>query len=98
MQQPTCTNLRIRHISDADRVLEGVRQGLLHMITRPLNVEECNALRPGHVYAWDDRCSQSESTGSGTERFADGRHWGASRQRDVRSLRSSAITSSSIDI
>ncbi|PPQ99245.1 hypothetical protein CVT26_014101 [Gymnopilus dilepis] len=52
------------------------------MVTRPLNVEECNALRPGHVYAWDDRCSQSESTGSGTERFADGRHWGASRQRD----------------
>ena len=83
MQQPTCTNLRIRSTADAHKIFAGIQQGLLHMVTRRLDAEERLALRSGCVYAWEERGPHSEITGLGIERFTEGRRWSPSRVRDV---------------
>ena len=83
MQQPTCTNLRIRSTADAHKIFGSIQQGLLHMVTRRLDSEERLALRSGCVYAWEERGPHSEITGLGIERFTEGRRWSPSRVRDV---------------
>lgn len=93
MQQPTCTNVRIRSTSDAHKIFGAVQQGLLQMVTRRLDAEERLALRSGCIYAWEERGPHSEITGLGIERFTEGRRWSPSRVRDVRI--SSASDSSS---
>lgn len=90
MQQPTCTNVRLRFTTDAHKIFEGVRQGLLQMVTRRLDADERIALRSGCVYAWEERGPHSELTGLGIERFTEGRRWSPSRVRDVRSVQSSS--------
>ena len=83
MQQPTCTNVRIRSTADAHKIFGSIQQGLLHMVTRRLDAEERHALRSGCVYAWEERGPHSEITGLGIERFTEGRRWSPSRVRDV---------------
>ena len=83
MQQPTCTNVRIRSTGDAHKVFASVQQGLLQMVTRRLDAEERLALRSGCIYAWEERGPHSEITGLGIERFTEGRRWSPSRVRDV---------------
>ncbi|KAJ7656659.1 hypothetical protein B0H17DRAFT_1213712 [Mycena rosella] len=82
VQQPTCTNVRIRSVDDAHKIFYGVRKGLLHMVTRRLDADERAALRTGCVYAWEERSPNTEITGLGIERFTEGRRWSASRVRD----------------
>ncbi|KAJ7467164.1 hypothetical protein FB451DRAFT_1260301 [Mycena latifolia] len=82
VQQPTCTNLRIRSVEDAHKIFYGVRKGLLRMVTRRLDVDERATLRTGCVYAWEERSPNTEITGVGIERFTEGRRWSASRVRD----------------
>ncbi|KAH9485085.1 cAMP-independent regulatory protein pac2 [Psilocybe cubensis] len=82
MQQPTCTNVRIRSTADAHKIFAAVQQGILHMVTRRLDADERIALRSGCVYAWEERGPHSELTGLGIERFTEGRRWSPSRVRD----------------
>ncbi|KAF4621484.1 hypothetical protein D9613_000318 [Agrocybe pediades] len=82
MQQPTCTNLRIRSTADAHKIFAAIQQGILHMVTRRLDADERLALRSGCVYAWEERGPHSELTGLGIERFTEGRRWSPSRVRD----------------
>ncbi|PAV18444.1 hypothetical protein PNOK_0528600 [Pyrrhoderma noxium] len=82
MQQPTCTNIRIRSTRDAHIIFHAVSIGLLPMISRRLDNDERAALRSGNVYAWEERGSHTEVTGLGIERFTEGRRWGPSRVRD----------------
>ena len=83
MQQPTCTNIRIRSTRDAHIIFHAVSIGLLPMISRRLDNDERAALRSGNVYAWEERGSHTEVTGLGIERFTEGRRWGPCRVRDV---------------
>jgi hypothetical protein len=85
MQQPTCTNTRIRSTQDAHKIFFAVQHGILPLITRRLDADERLALRSGCVYAWEERGSHAEITGLGIERFTEGRRWSPSRVRDVRS-------------
>lgn len=82
MQQPTCTNLKIRSSRDAHKIFYAVRQGVLQLVTRRLDTEERQALRSGCVYAWEERGPSTEVTGLGIERFTEGRRWSPSRVRD----------------
>lgn len=82
-QQPTCTNLRIRSVTDAHMIFYAVREGRLRMVTRRLDADERAALCSGCVYAWEERGPNTEITGIGIERFTEGRRWSASRVRDV---------------
>ncbi|KAJ7757763.1 hypothetical protein DFH07DRAFT_742037 [Mycena maculata] len=84
VQQPTCTNLRIRSVEDAHRIFYAVRKGVLRMVTRRLDADERNALKTGYVYVWEERSPNSEITepGLGIERFTEGRRWCPSRVRD----------------
>lgn len=84
MQQPTCSNMRIRSTADAHKIFMGVRQGFLHMVSRRLDADERLALRSGCIYAWEERGPHTETTGLGIERFTEGRRWSPSRVRDVR--------------
>jgi hypothetical protein len=84
MQQPTCSNLRIRSTADAHKIFMAVRQGLLRMVSRRLDADERLALRSGCIYAWEERGPHAETTGLGIERFTEGRRWSPSRVRDVR--------------
>ena len=93
MQQPTCTNVRIRSTADAHKIFGSIQQGLLHMVTRRLDAEERLALRSGCVYAWEERGPHSEITGLGIERFTEGRRWSPSRVRDVCIIQPSASDS-----
>jgi len=86
MQQPTCTNVRIRSTADAHKIFGAVQQGILQMVTRRLDADERLALRSGCIYAWEERGPHSEITGLGIERFTEGRRWSPSRVRDVRSI------------
>lgn len=72
MQHPTLTNVRIRSAHDAHMIFVGVQEGLLSMVTRRLDAEERLALRPGCVYAWEERNTSTEVTGLGMERFTEG--------------------------
>lgn len=83
MQQPTCTNIRIRSTVDAHKIFSAVQQGLLHMVSRRLDADERQALRSGCIYAWEERGPHSETTGLGIERFTEGRRWSPSRVREV---------------
>lgn len=83
MQQPTCTNVRIRSTQDAHKVFYAVQKGLLKMVTRRLDTDERLALTSGCVYAWEERGPHTEITGLGIERFTEGKRWSASRVRDV---------------
>ena len=82
-QQPTCTNLRIRSTLDANTVFHGVQLNILPMVNRRLDAADRNALAAGNVYVWEERGPDSDATGVGMERFTEGRHWHASRIRDV---------------
>ena len=86
MQRPTCTNIRIRSTRDAHIIFHAVSLNILPIITRRLDADERAALRSGCVYAWEERGPHTEVTGLGIERFTEGRRWGPSRVRDVRSL------------
>lgn len=86
MQQPTCSNIRIRSTADAHKIFGAVQQGILHMVTRRLDADERLALRSGCIYAWEERGPHSELTGLGIERFTEGRRWSPSRVRDVRGV------------
>lgn len=82
MQVPSCTNVRIRSTADVHKIFYAVYLGLLPMITRRLDAKEREALSSGYCYAWEDRGPHA-ITGIGIERFTEGRHWSASRVRDV---------------
>ncbi|KAJ3563551.1 hypothetical protein NP233_g8868 [Leucocoprinus birnbaumii] len=82
MQHPTCTNIRIRSVSDAHKIFFAVHQGILQMVTRRLDADERMQLRTGCVYAWEERGPHTELTGLGIERFTEGRRWSPSRVRD----------------
>ncbi|KAH8107772.1 hypothetical protein BXZ70DRAFT_912542 [Cristinia sonorae] len=83
MQQPTCTNLHIRTVADANRVLHAVKRGIRPMVTRRLDDDERLALRSGCVYVWEERSNNPlEVTGQEIQRFTEGRSWGPSRARE----------------
>ncbi|KAG7446548.1 uncharacterized protein BT62DRAFT_931983 [Guyanagaster necrorhizus] len=82
MQRPTCSNIRIRSARDAHKIFVAIQQGKLQMVNRRLDADERLALRPGCVYAWEERGPNAEVTGLGIERFTEGRHWSPSRVRD----------------
>ncbi|KAI0030358.1 Gti1/Pac2 family-domain-containing protein [Vararia minispora EC-137] len=82
-QQPTLTNVRIRTAQDALLVFYGVARGVLTLLTRRLDADERKAIRPGHVYVWEDRsATTSDSGGLSMERWTDGMSWGPSRIRE----------------
>src|ERR1700730_6122190 len=82
MQVPSCTNVRIRSTADVHKIFYAVYLDLLPMITRRLDAKEREALSSGYCYAWEYRGPHA-ITGIGIERFTEGRHWSASRVRDV---------------
>ncbi|CAA7261804.1 unnamed protein product [Cyclocybe aegerita] len=82
MQQPTCSNMRIRSTADAHKIFAAIQQNILSMVTRRLDADERLALRSGCIYAWEERGPHSEITGLGIERFTEGRRWSPSRVRD----------------
>lgn len=67
------------------------------MITRRLDAKEREALSSGYCYAWEDRGPHA-ITGIGIERFTEGRHWSASRVRDVRLAHLSHLSISPSDL
>ncbi|TDL26035.1 hypothetical protein BD410DRAFT_742453 [Rickenella mellea] len=81
-QQPTCTQLRIRSIRDANVVFHAVAMNILPIVSRRLDAADRAALRPGCVYVWEERAPASDESGVGMERFTEGRHWHPSRVRD----------------
>ncbi|KAH8806842.1 Gti1/Pac2 family-domain-containing protein [Flagelloscypha sp. PMI_526] len=82
MQLPTLQGTRIRNSKDAQKIFYAVEQGILHMVTKRLDVDERAALRSGNIYAWEERGPHSEVTGLGIERFTEGRRWSPSRVRE----------------
>ncbi|KAF9063422.1 Gti1/Pac2 family-domain-containing protein [Rhodocollybia butyracea] len=82
MQRPTCTMLRVRSPSDAHVLFHAVSLNLLPMVARRLDTEERRAISSGCVYIWQERGSNSESTGLGIERWTDSIRWGPSRVKD----------------
>ncbi|KAH9920162.1 uncharacterized protein B0H18DRAFT_1025478 [Fomitopsis serialis] len=82
-QHPTCTNLRIRSVRDAEIILHGVATGRLPMVHRRLDDEDRLSLTTGCIYVWEERSSNPlECTGQEIQRFTEGRSWGPSRARD----------------
>ena len=69
MQQPTCTNLRIRSVADAHAVFNAVEQRYLPMISRRLDSEERRSIRSGCVYVWEERVPDSDATGVRVSHF-----------------------------
>jgi Gti1/Pac2 family transcription factor len=55
MQNPTCTDIRIRSTHDAHKIFYAIQRGELLMVNRRLDVDERLALRSGCVYAWEER-------------------------------------------
>jgi hypothetical protein len=83
MMQPTCIGLRVRTPQDAHLIFHAVHVGILRMIPRRLDTEERRAIASGCVYVWEERGSNSETTGQqGIERWTDSITWGPSRVRD----------------
>ena len=83
-QLPTCTNLRIRSVRDAEIVLHAVTLGVLPMVHRRLDDDDRLSLTTGCIYVWEERSSNPlECTGQEIQRFTEGRSWGPSRARDV---------------
>jgi Gti1/Pac2 family len=82
-QSPTCTNIKIRSVRDAQAILYACHEGLLSMIKTRLDSGDRHALASGNVYAWEERGSRSEPAGVGIERFTEGKRWTPSRLREV---------------
>ena len=82
-QRPTCTGIRVRSTQDANVLFHAVTLGMLPMVQRRLDAADRAALRSGCVYVWEERSPASDATGTGMERFTEGRHWHPSRVRDV---------------
>ncbi|KAI0066020.1 hypothetical protein BV25DRAFT_1797199 [Artomyces pyxidatus] len=82
MQRPTCTDVRIRSIADAQVVFFAVSKGILPIVSRRLDSEERRCIRSGSVYVWEERGPDAEATGLGIERWTDGIRWGPSRVKD----------------
>lgn len=80
-QRPTCTGLRVRSTRDANVLFHAVTCGIVPMVNRRLDAADRAAMRPGCV--WEERSPASDATGTGMERFTEGRHWHPSRMRDV---------------
>jgi len=82
MQRPTCTEIRVRSVSDALVIFYAVSKGILPIVSRRLDSEERRCIRSGSVYVWEERGPDAEATGLGIERWTDGIRWGPSRVRD----------------
>jgi len=82
MQRPTCTDIRVRSVSDALVIFYAVSKGVLPIVSRRLDSEERRCIRSGSVYVWEERGPDAEATGLGIERWTDGIRWGPSRVRD----------------
>ncbi|KAI0268828.1 Gti1/Pac2 family-domain-containing protein [Gloeopeniophorella convolvens] len=82
MQRPTCTDIRVRSVSDALVIFYAVSNGTLPIVSRRLDSEERRCIRSGSVYVWEERGPDAEATGLGIERWTDGIRWGPSRVRD----------------
>ncbi|KZT39723.1 hypothetical protein SISSUDRAFT_984422 [Sistotremastrum suecicum HHB10207 ss-3] len=77
MQRPTHPRLHVRHVYDAQTILEAVRLGRLRIVSRRLNdAERDEFIRSGSVFVWEE--SEEES---GLRRWTDGRSFGQSRMR-----------------
>lgn len=94
-QTPTCIGMRVRSVSDAEKILHAVATNQLPMVMHRLADEDRLALAPGCIYVWEERSSNPlEATGQEIQRFTEGRSWGPSRARDV----SAALCSSPISL
>lgn len=62
----------IRSVHDAHALFEAVRLGVLPMVTQRLSIVDCELLRPGQAYCWEQ-----DNGESGIERWTDGRKWRA---------------------
>jgi hypothetical protein len=63
MQRPTCTDIRVRSVSDALIVFYAVSKGVLPIVSRRLDSEERRCIRSGSVYVWEERGPDAEATG-----------------------------------
>ncbi|TFY69149.1 hypothetical protein EVG20_g3263 [Dentipellis fragilis] len=81
MQRPTCTDIRIRSVADAQVIFYAVSQHILPVVARRLDGEERRCIRSGSVYVWEERGPDAEQL-LGIERWTDGIRWGPSRVRD----------------
>jgi hypothetical protein len=84
MQLPTCVRTRVRNVHDAQVILHAVLLGILPMVRRRLDDDERLALRPGHIYVWEERNHSPLESNSleSIQRFTDGRSWGPSKARE----------------
>ena len=99
MQRPTCKNMRVRNVHDAQVILHAVSKGYLPMVRRRLDDDERQALSPGDIYVWEERGNNPMEAPSleSIQRFTDGRSWGPSKAREyvTRSLPLSAVSANS---
>jgi hypothetical protein len=63
MQRPTCTEIRVRSVSDALVIFYAVSKGVLPIVSRRLDSEERRCIRSGSVYVWEERGPDAEATG-----------------------------------
>jgi hypothetical protein len=63
MQRPTCTEIRVRSVSDALVIFYAVSKGILPIVSRRLDSEERRCIRSGSVYVWEERGPDAEATG-----------------------------------
>jgi hypothetical protein len=63
MQRPTCTDIRVRSVSDALIIFYAVSKGVLPIVSRRLDSEERRCIRSGSVYVWEERGPDAEATG-----------------------------------
>ena len=63
MQRPTCTEIRVRSVSDALVIFYAVSKGILPIVSRRLDSEERRSIRSGSVYVWEERGPDAEATG-----------------------------------
>ena len=84
MQRPTCKNMRVRNVHDAQVILHAVYLKRLPMLHRRLDDEERQALAPGDIYVWEERSNNPMDAPSleAMQRFTDGRSWGPSKARE----------------
>src|ERR1044071_5038394 len=82
----------VRTPSDAIKLFEACRVGLLPRVQRRLSEKERQAIRSGSVFVWDER-------EAGMRRWTDGKSWSASRvsgsfltYRELESKRGSGFT------
>lgn len=63
MQQPTCTDVRIKTVADAHVIFYAISLRILPMVSRRLDSEERRNLKAGDVYCWEERGPDAEATG-----------------------------------